>query len=156
MKHISITARTLGLAVASALIINTTTKAQELQPPQVPAPVQSVFAKAFPHAMDVDWDLKGTQYKVEFETGLLFTDHEAWYDADGHLLRHEEEISASDLPAAVTSAIATEFPGYRTDDVERITIDGNVSYVVELKQKGSPEWKVAYDGTGKQLQKGHH
>jgi len=28
-----------------------------------------------------------------------------------------------------------------------------VSYVVELKLKGQPEWKVAYDVTGKQLEK---
>ncbi len=154
MKHTSRKAPTLGLTIASALaLFGTTTHAQDLLATQVPAPVQGAFAKAFPGAMDVDWDLKGTQYKVEFETGLLFTDHEAWYDASGKLLRHEEEISASDLPAAVTSVIATEFPGYRTDDVERITIDGTVSYLVELKQKGLPEWKVAYDANGKQLQK---
>lgn len=127
--------------------------AQKLPPTQVPAPVQAAFTKAFPNAMDVEWKMRGTQYKVEFETGLFFTDHEAWYDASGKLLRHEEEISPGDLPAAVTSAIATEFPGYRIDDTERITIDGVVSYVVELKMKGYQEWKVAYDASGKQLQK---
>lgn len=144
--------------IASALAIiatgfATTVNAQKLPATQIPAPVQASFTKAFPNAMDVEWKMSGTQYKVEFETGLFFTDHEAWYDAAGKLIRHEEEISSSDLPAAVTTAINTEFPGYRVDDTERITIDGVVSYVVELKMKGYQEWKVAYDAAGKQLQK---
>jgi len=154
MKNVRSSARTLGLAIAaSTALFSLSASAQDLLASQVPAPVQAAFAKAFPNAMDVDWDLKGTQYKVEFETGLLFTDHEAWYDASGKLLRHEEEISVSDLPAAVASAVQAEFPGYRIDDMERITVDGTVSYVVELKLKGQPEWKVAYSAEGKQLQK---
>ncbi len=103
--------------------------------------------------MDVESRVKGAQYKVEFETGLFFTDHEAWYSADGKLLRHEEEVSQSDLPEPIVSAAGREFPVYRVDDVERITVEGVVSYVVELKLKGQPEWKVAYDVTGKQLEK---
>ena len=146
--------RTSQLLLASAaLLIGTAASAQHLLPEQVPAPVQKAFDKAFSMPMDVEWDQKGTQYKVEFETGLFFTDHEVWYDATGRMLRHEEEISASDLPAAVTAAINSEFPGYRMDDTERISVDGVVSYVVELKMKDQPEWKVAYDSEGKQLQK---
>jgi hypothetical protein len=144
--------RTIACAVALATA-GLTANAQKLPPTQVPAPVQAAFTKSFPNAMDVKWKLSGTQYKVDFETGLFFTDHEAWYDASGKLLRHEEEISSSDLPAAVIAAINTEFPGYRVDDAERITMDGVVSYVVELKMKGYQEWKVAYDASGKQLQK---
>lgn len=154
MKNTSKKIRTLGLAIASAAaLFSVSTNAQDLQAAQVPAPVQNAFTRSFPNAMDVDWDLKGTQYKVEFETGLLFTDHEAWYDATGKLLRHEEETSNSDLPAAVTHAINSEFAGYRVDDVGRVTADGAVSYIVELKQSGQPEWKVAYSTDGKQLQK---
>lgn len=150
MKTISHIACAVAIAATG---LSTTASAQKLPATQLPAPVQTAFIKAFPNAMDVEWKLSGTQYKVEFETGLFFTDHEAWYDASGKLIRHEEEISASDLPAAVTAAINTEFPGYRVDDTERITIDGVVSYVVELKMKGYQEWKVAYDAAGKQLQK---
>lgn len=150
MKNI----RTSQLLLASAaFLIGTAASAQHLLPEQVPAPVQKAFDKAFSMPMDVEWDQKGTQYKVEFETGLFFTDHEVWYDATGKMLRHEEEISASDLPAAITAAINSEFPGYRLDDTERIAVDGAVSYVVELKMKDQPEWKVAYDPNGKQLQK---
>ncbi|MDX9749608.1 MAG: PepSY-like domain-containing protein [Flavobacteriales bacterium] len=150
MKTIRPLARALAIA---ALGIATAATAQKLPPTQVPAPVQAAFSKAFPNAMDVEWKLSGTQYKVEFETGLFFTDHEAWYDAAGKMLRHEEELSPGDLPAAVTAAINAEFPGYRVDDTERITLDGAVSYVVELKMKGYQEWKAAFDANGKLIEK---
>ncbi len=144
--------QTLALAIAT-MGLATAAHAQKLPAAQVPAPVQAAFTKAFPNALDVEWKASGTQYKVEFETGLVSSDHEAWYDATGKLLRHEEELSSNDLPAAVSAAITKDFPGYRVDDSERITMDGVVSYIVELKQKGQPEWKVAYDVAGKQLQK---
>ncbi|MBZ0205947.1 MAG: PepSY-like domain-containing protein [Flavobacteriales bacterium] len=138
--------------LAALMITASPLMAQDLTPAQVPAAVMASFNKEFPKAMDVEWDLKGTQYKVEFETGLLGADHEAWYDANGKQLKHKEEISVSDLPAAVSAAIARDFDGYRTDDVERITQDGTTSYTLELK-KLNEEWEVAYDAKGMQLEK---
>ena len=152
-NHMKMTRTSTLLLATAALLIGSAASAQNLLPEQVPAPVKTAFDKAFTLPMDVEWSQKGTQYKVEFETGLFFTDHEVWYDATGKVLRHEEEISASDLPAAVSAAIKSEFPGHRVDDTERITVDGVPSYVVELKIKGQPDWKVAYDANGKQLQK---
>lgn len=143
----------IALALAIVAGSYTVANAQKLATAQLPAPVQTAFAKAFPGALDVEWKQAGTQYRVSFETGLLRNDHKAWYDASGKLLRHEEEISANDLPAPVAAAIAKEFPGYRVDDVERVHSDSAVSYLVELKQKGAQKWKVAYDASGKQLQK---
>lgn len=138
--------------VATAVLFSNTTSAQEIPSTQVPAPVLAAFNKEFSSAMDVEWKLKGTQYKVEFETGILFTDHEAWYDASGKLILHEEEISTSDLPAAVQASIAKEFPAHRMDDAERITSDGTVSYRLELKSTDA-KWEVAYDSNGKLLAK---
>lgn len=152
MEHTSIIARACGLFIATGSLL-TAAQAQGMQPVGPPEAVTTAFNKAFPNAMDVEWKQRGTQYKVEFETGVFFTDHEAWYDATGKLLRHEEEISVSDLPAAVTTAVRTEFPGYTIDDAERITVDGVGTYVVELELKGQPDWKVAYDAAGKQVQK---
>jgi hypothetical protein len=137
---------------STALLFGNAAMAQEIPSSQVPAPVLAAFDKAFSGAMDVEWHLKGTQYKVEFETGILFTDHDAWYDASGKLLMHEEEISTSDLPAAVQASIAKEFPGLKMDDAERVTTDGAVSYRVELKGAGA-KWEVAYDSNGKLLEK---
>jgi hypothetical protein len=142
-----------ALGVIAMLALGTTLHAQGTPGSAIPAPVQAAFTKEYPAAFDVEWKAKGTQYKVEFETGLFFVDHEIWYDGSGKVIRHEEEIATSDLPAAVATAASAEFPGYRIDDVERITADGTTSYMLEMKLKGQSEWKVAYDANGKQLQK---
>ena len=138
--------------VAALLISASPLMAQDLKPEQVPATVMASFNKEFSKAVHVEWDLKGTQYKVEFGTGQPSHDHEAWYDANGKQLKHKEKITASDLPAAVSAVIAKDFDGYRVEDVKHITQDGSETYSLELK-KLKEEWKVTYDAQGKQLEK---
>src|SRR5690606_36298227 len=110
------------------------------------------FQKTFPNAIDVEWERKDPQYKVEFETGVLEHDNEAWYDASGKLLRHEEEIPASGLPAAVLAAIQKDFPGFVTDDGKKVTMGGAVSDIVKLKAH-KQKLKVVFDQSGKVLEK---
>lgn len=141
----------LGILLGTGTL--TTVHAQGGVPGQPPAAVQAAFAKAYPDAMRVHWKMQGTQYEAEFKTGILLSEHEVWYEADGRMVRHEEEIAASDLPEPVRNAIASEFPGFLIEEAERVTAAGTTSYVVELKMKDRGEWKVAYDPQGRQLEK---
>lgn len=141
----------LMVSFALAVFANTVS-AQDLHPSQVPSIIINNFQKSFPKAFDVEWELDGMYYKVEFETGLLGTDHDAWYDQTGKLIRHKEEIAKSDLPQKVQSKINSTFSGYRIDDVEKITEGNKVSYTFELKS-WKEEWKVAMDSEGNILSK---
>jgi len=139
----------------SAFIIALSTiaaSAQDIPQSQVPAVVINSFQQKFPKATDIDWELKGDQYEVEFETGLLGTDHEAWFQSDGKLIKHKEEISKTDLPQKVTVKIKKDFPGYRIDDVKKITEGQKVAYTLEVKNKAD-EWKIAIDAQGNVLSK---
>lgn len=126
--------------------------AQDIPQSQVPSVVVNSFQKEFPKAYDVEWELDGENYKVEFETGVLGTDHDVWYDKTGKSIRHIEEISKSDLPQKILAKINNDFSGYRMDDLERITDDGKTSYKVELKSF-TEKWKVAFDSEGNVLNK---
>lgn len=125
---------------------------QDIPQSQVPSVIVNNFQQTFPKAFDVEWELKGDNYKVEFETGLLGTDHEAWYDKAGKLVRHKEEISKNDLPQKVLAKISSDFSGYRTDDIEKITEGDKVIYKLELKSF-TEEWKVAFDSEGNVINK---
>jgi len=140
----------MGL-LALALSSNSVT-AQDIHPNQVPSVIVNNFQKAFPKAADVEWELDGSNYKVEFETGLFGQDHEVWYDHNGKLLRHKEEISKSDLPQKIMAAISRDFKGYRIDDVKKITEGNKVTYTMDL-ESFKEEWKVAFDSEGKLLSK---
>ncbi len=125
---------------------------QDIPQSQVPSVVVNNFQQTFPKAFDVEWEIDGENYKVEFETGLLGRDHDVWYDKTGKLIRHKEEISKSDLPQKVLAAINGDFSSYRVDDLKRNTEGDKVTYMLELKTF-TEEWKVAFDAEGNVLSK---
>lgn len=124
--------------------------AQDIPQSQVPSVVVNSFKQQFPKATDVEWELKGDQYQVEFEIGLA--DHEAWIDATGKIVTLRQEIPAKDLPEAVKTTIKRDFDGYRTTDTKKITDHGTITYKAELK-KFSEEWDVTFSQDGKILDK---
>lgn len=126
--------------------------AQHILQSQVPSVVVNNFQQAFPKAYDVDWKMDMNLYKVDFELGLLGTDHDVWYDPTGKVVKHKEEISKSDLPQKVQAKINTDFSGFRVSDVKKITEGNNAIYTLDLKTF-TQEWKVAYDAEGKILSK---
>ena len=145
MKNLILTISILGLSF-------TNISAQDIHQSEVPSIILNNFQKTFPKASDIDWEIKGNLYEVEFETGFLGDDHKVLYSRDGKLVRHEEKISKSNLPKTVLASIKRSFNGYRTDDIKKITEGGKVIYNVELKNY-SQEWKVVFDAQGKILQK---
>lgn len=138
--------------LAAAIFFTGAAVAQDIPQSQVPAGVVSNFQKAFPDAMDVEWEMDGNLYKVEFEIGMRKLDHDAWYDDAGQLLKHQEEISKNSLPKQVTAGVKQEFKGYRIEDVERITEGDKVTYKLEVKSR-TEEWKLTLDSNGKVLTK---
>ncbi|HRN94437.1 MAG: PepSY-like domain-containing protein [Chitinophagales bacterium] len=144
-KSILTTAFALFLLAGSAF-------SQDILQSQVPSLTLNKFQQSFPKASNVEWELKGDLYKVEFEIGLLGVDHSVWYDKAGTMVKHKEEISSTDLPKSVLAAINKDYKGFRISDVKKISEGNTVSYTLDLKSF-TQEWKMAYDSNGKLLQK---
>lgn len=126
--------------------------AQDIRQNQVPSLIVNNFQKTFPKAFDVEWELEGENYKVEFETGLLGKDYNVWYNKRGKLIRYKKEIAKSELPQKVQAKINSDFKTYRIDDLEEIFQGNNITYKVELKSI-SQDWKVVFDNSGNVLSK---
>lgn len=141
----------ITLIATVLILISTATFAQDINPSQVPSVVANSFKKEFPKATDIEWEMDGENYSVEFEIGWG-TDHEIWYDAAGKMLKHVEEISKGDLPKAISTTINTDFPELKIDGVKKITEGSDVNYSVEL-ENFTEEWKVIFSGTGEVLHK---
>lgn len=108
--------------------------AQDIQVNQVPQVVVNQFQNDFPKAKDIEWELSNNVYNVDFEIGWG-NDYEAWYSAEGKLIKVEEEISKNDLPNAVTQAIGKNYPDFRIDDVEKVTEGNKIHYKVEIENR---------------------
>ncbi|WP_418359287.1 PepSY-like domain-containing protein [Sphingobacterium detergens] len=139
-----------GKMILSACILALSTIgafAQDIPQSQVPAVVVNSFQQKFPKAKGVDWELKAGLYEAEFETGLFGTDHEVWIQSNGKIVRHKEELAKNDLPKAVIAKVKKDFPGYRIEDVKKITEEQKITYAFEVKSRAD-EWKLVVDTQG--------
>lgn len=126
--------------------------AQDIPQSQVPAVVVNSFQQKFPKAKGVDWELKAGLYEAEFETGLFGADHEVWIQSNGKIVRHKEALAKNDLPNAVMAKMKRDFPGYRIEDVKRISEEQKITYAFEVKSRAD-EWKLVVDPNGNVLAK---
>lgn len=115
--------------------------AQKIPASEVPTVVKDALMKAYSNPMDVEWEKKGENYKVEFDIGRL--DHELWINSTGEVIRHKEDITSKDLPRAITNKLMLEYSDYIIDEVEKLTVDRRVLYKVELEREvGNTEEEV--------------
>lgn len=119
------------LILIFGLLFSSMGVAQDLLVQDVPAVVLNSFNQAFPKASDVEWEMKGENYNVEFDIGRR--DHEVWLDSKGTIIKHKEELRARDLPADIAKRIKENNAGYRIDDVDKIVEGNQTYYKVELE-----------------------
>ncbi len=137
------------LVFAAFLIFTSRADAQDLMKSEVPEMIVTQFEKEFPKARDVEWEKEIDYYKVDFELKRN-TDWEVWYNADGTVVRKEEEWRKSKLPATVKETISGDFPDYRIDQVTRITEGDEIKFEVDLDSRDS-DLNVWIDSSGKVL-----
>ncbi|KAA3651824.1 MAG: hypothetical protein DWP98_02290 [Bacteroidetes bacterium] len=135
--------------MASALLITTMASAQDIKLEQVPPSIQKNFKNEYSKAKDVEWELDGELYEVEFEINKM--DHEVWYDKDGKVMRLEKEISAKELPSTIISLIKSKYAGFKIDKAQITTTEQRTIYEVELEKGWTEERKVLFDKDGKVL-----
>lgn len=134
------------LMFAFCLAGATAVNAQDISQTEVPSLVLNTFQSKYPTARDIDWEIEGDLYKVDFEIGNR--DHDLWIDKNGKVTKHKEEIVKSELPSAIAQKIKSEFKQYTIDDVDKIERDGKVLFKVDLDSKsGDREVTFNNDGT---------
>lgn len=129
-----------GIFSASAQTIDTT---------KVPAVVKTHFYGKYTTAKDVEWKMSDQNYRVKYEIGDI--DYKITYTPTGDIVSSEKEIRNTDLPGAVTAAIAKDFPGYKIDDADEITTNGVITYKVDLD--GEPDMDAWYHADGTLIRK---
>lgn len=120
--------------------------AQDIPASKVPSVVQNTLQSTFSNAAKIEWEKKGNLYEAEFE--IDNTEYTAHIEASGKLLVYKVDIAATELPAAITQAIARDHAGYQLDDADKLVKDGTTYYQVELEAKGKKDVKVVYAANG--------
>lgn len=133
----------LGLAVSQL-------KAQDLKESDVPQSVKTSFAKSYASAKGVKWEKEEGNFEASFkqnkkETSIVLNDK-------GDILEVENEIAKSELPKAVSDAVAKDYAGSKIEESAKIVAKGVTTYEVEI-EKGEQSWELVYDAHGKLIKK---
>lgn len=106
---------------------------------------QQQFAKDFPNARDIEWEVGANIYEVEFEIGRA--DYKAYYDESANLIMYIVEIKEVDLPAIVKNAAMAKYPNYKFDDIEKVVRGSETFYKIEM-EKGKYDVKAIFKPEG--------
>lgn len=132
---------------ALALFATAAVSAQDLRMDEVPSNLTDSFQKEYPNASDVEWEMEGMNYNVEFEIDRM--DHEIWYSEDGKIVKMEQELDNKNLPGVITKLIDSKYSEYKIDSVEMTEKDGKKTYEVELDKGWTEEKTLIVDENGK-------
>ena len=116
---------------------------------KLPAAVESAFKTAYPQAAikHASHETEDGVEQYEIESTNQGRELDVNYKPDGTVIVIEEEVTASELPAAVAAAVAARYPKATVTTRERAT-EGQKSYF-ELGLKGAPVKEVQLTPDGK-------
>ena len=114
---------------------------------KVPDAVKTAFNNKFPTASSVKWE-KESKTELEANFKMNNTDVSANFSLDGSWVETETTIPASELPAPVTNAVNTKYPGAVYGRTEKIEKPGaKILYEVNLTVNGKKkELELSPDG----------
>lgn len=103
----------------------------------VPAPVREQVQKQYPDAKGIEWDFDHDEDVYEAEFRINGLEYELKIVPDGTVRFSKAEIPLQSLPAAVTAAIARDFPGYAPRRAKQLTVRGAMKYRVYCRSEAA-------------------
>ncbi len=139
------------LMLSVCLLISIIGYSQKISTDKVPALVKSAFAKKFPAATDIKYEMEKKDYEINFkDKGVEMS---ANFDATGKWLETETEIKEASLPKEVTTSVGKNFSGFKIFEVAKTdTPDKELIYEMDLK-KGKEGYEVQFSPKGDILKK---
>jgi hypothetical protein len=121
---------------------------QKITEKDIPAPVKTAFNNKFPGATDIKWE-KENKKELEANFKMNNADVSANFNLDGTWVETETTIPSSELPAAVTNAVNTKYPGAVYERTEKIEKPGaKILYEVNITVNGKKkELELNPDGS---------
>ena len=120
---------------------------QDIPDRKVPSVVLNTVQTRFVNANKIEWEKKKALFEAEFKMDSI--EYAVYVDSSGKLIMYKMDIREDELPAAVATTIATQYNGYKIDDVEKIEKDGIIYYEIELDGKGKKALELVFSADGK-------
>jgi len=137
--------------ISACLLFSLSGLTQSVTPEKVPAAVKEAFAKKFPSATAVNYQMERNDYEVAFKhNGVGMS---ANFNSKGEWLETETVMIESDLPKEVQTSAATNFVGYVMTEITKVEGPNDVlNYEMNLK-KNKESFEVKFSPKGEILKK---
>ena len=136
----------IAIVLLSALLVSCD---DDVMPEKVPLEVRQNLLSTFPHGYQIEWEKSGKDFEADFKVHAA--EHSALFQQSGKLAQYKRAIPASEIPEAVTVAIARHYPGHQLKEAEAFVKNQTTSFQIVLKSK-STEVEVVFSSDGQQLQ----
>jgi hypothetical protein len=137
--------------LSASLLISLMGYTQKITPDKVPALVKQAFARKFPAATEVKYEMEKTDYEINFKDKEVKMS--ANFDATGKWLETETEIKESDLPKEVSASVSRNFAGFKKSEIAKTeTPDQGLIYEMDLK-KDKEGYEVQFSAKGDIIKK---
>ena len=141
----------LVVLLSACLLFSLLGFTQTITPDKVPAAVKEAFAKKFPAATGVKYEMEKKDYEVIFKNNEVGMS--ANFNSKGEWLETETIMIESDLPKAVLTSAATNFVGFTMTEITKVEGPNNVlNYEMKLK-KNKESYEVKFSPKGEILKK---
>ena len=109
------------IMILACVVAMTTIACEKYEDGRPSKDVRSEFAKMYPDARDIEWNVEAGYWVVSFETGTPPSrlDHEAWYDADANWIKTVTDYPLSMVPQGIKDIrAASEYGNLPLEDRE--------------------------------------
>jgi hypothetical protein len=93
--------------------------------------IKASFSKEFVNARSVQWENKGELIRADFMIDDQVMD--AYFGQDGKLIAVTRNIVSNQLPILLFTTLKKDYDGYWITDLFEISVDGETSYYISLK-----------------------
>ena len=141
----------LIVLISAFLLISLMGFTQIIAPEKIPAEVKQAFAKKFPKATDIKYEMGKKDYEVSFkENGVVIS---ANFNSSGEWLETVTIINESDLPKKVLTSIAKNFVGFMITEVSKVVSSKKVVYYEMYLKTNKKGYDVEFSPIGVVLKK---
>ena len=138
----------LTITAFTTVILFASCSTQDIPSSKVPSVVLNTVVEKYSATNKVDWKKVDKRYEAEVKLNDS-TDVTFLIDDAGKIMQQKEDISRTEIPAAILTTINNNYIDYTIDDVEKLAIGNKNFYQFELEGSGKKDLNLVFseDGT---------
>jgi hypothetical protein len=96
---------------------------------EVPDSIQNKVKSLYPEAQKIHWEKEGKNIEATIKIEISLT-----IDAEGNIIEKEIPLCPTKLPQSISKSIAEKYPGFKVEKAEKVEVNMEVSYEVEIEK----------------------